>query len=113
VAHRGGAQVKVFQIETGGDLLRVGGAETLQGPLQLVTEAIPRRLRVPRRPPEASQGEVSCPSFTPLGARADWPLNLLQVARSLSAARWLLRHLDSRLVLEPPAVHVSNVAALQ
>ena len=75
MAHRGGAQVKVFQIETGRNLLRAGGAETIKGPLQLVvTEAIPWRLRVPRRPPEDSQGEVSCPSFTPLGARADWPL---------------------------------------
>ena len=111
MAHRGGAQVKVLQIETGGHLLRMGGAETLQSPLQsplrLATKAIPRR------PPEDSQGEVSCPSFTPLGARADWPLNLLQVARSLSAARWLLRHLDSRLVLEPQAFFVSNATALQ
>jgi hypothetical protein len=63
VAHRGGAQVKVLQIETGGHLLRMGGAETLQSPLQsplrLATKAIPRR------PPEDSQGEVSCPSFKP------------------------------------------------
>ena len=67
MAHRGGAQVQVFQIEKGGHLLRVGGAETLK--------SIPRRLRVlPRRPPEVYQGEVSCPSFTPLGARANWPL---------------------------------------
>ena len=107
MAHRGGAQVKVFQIEEGGHLLRVGGAEPVKSPLRLATEA------KPRRPPEDSQGEVSCPSFTPLGARADWPLNLLQVARSLSAARWLLRHLDSRLALEPQAVFVSSVATLQ
>jgi hypothetical protein len=99
--------VKVFQIEEGGHLLRVGGAETLKSPLRLAAEA------KPRRPPEDSQEEVSCPSFTPLGARADWPLNLLQVARSLSAARWLLRHLDSRLVLEPQAFFVSNATALQ
>ena len=59
MAHRGGAQVKVFQIEEGGHLLRVGGAETLKSPLRLATEA------KPRRPPEDSQGEVSCPSFTP------------------------------------------------
>ena len=45
MAHRGGAQVKVFQIETGRNLLRAGGAETIKGPLQLVvTEAIPWRL---------------------------------------------------------------------
>jgi hypothetical protein len=52
----------VFQVEKG-HLLRVGGAETLQSPLQsplrLATKAIPRR------PPEDSQGEVSCPSFKP------------------------------------------------
>ncbi len=68
MAHRGGAQVKVFQIETGGHLLRVGGAEPLKSPLRLSTKA------KPLWPPEDSQGEVSCPSFTPLGARADWPL---------------------------------------
>ena len=54
----------MIQIDTGGHLLRVGGAETLEGPRWLATDSIPR-LRVSRRPPEVSHGEVSCSSFTP------------------------------------------------
>ena len=75
----------MFQIETGGHLLRVGGAETLKGPRWLATDAIPR-LRVPRRPPEVSQGEVSCSSFTPSPPPPQHPPPLGELSLSSPAA---------------------------
>ena len=52
---------------------RQAAARAADGRRPAPAEAKVFRLRVSRRPPEVPQGEVSCPSFTPLGARADWP----------------------------------------